>query len=385
MGVVIEHESLQDCIVRDEARVSLPANRVNPHARVTEAGDATAARLRRLVLGVAVVLACSAAVASAASAAVSARTCSVTRGRRACETARIAVSTTSVAYTGGTVTIHLAASGATSCTLAVAPAFWSGRNPVPVACRGSYVARVPRTVLARRWIFRFTARNRRRQVVVVRQALAQRGDPNTSSNWSGYVFEGFGITGARGTFNVPALSPTPGLSDTTEWVGVDGNSDNTLIQAGIDEQYIPKLGHAVITPWWEILPASETPIPSMPVAVGDSITVAIQEQPDLATWQITETDNTTGQTFTTMQPYQGQQTSAEWIVEAPSIGSSVVTLGVYAPRVTFSGLSIGLGVPVALDRLFMVQNDAVVSSPSSFDGAAGAFSVAYGPNPPPAP
>jgi hypothetical protein len=384
MGVVIEHESLRDCIVRDEVTLSLPAKRVNSHARSAETGDATAARLRRLVFCVAVVLACAAAVASAA-AAVSARTCSVTRGRRTCETARIAVSTTSVAYAGGTVAIRLTSTGATSCTLAVAPAFWSGRNPVPVACRGSYVAHVPRTVLARHWIFRFTARNRRRQVVVVRQALAQRGDPNTSSNWSGYVFEGSGITGARGTFNVPALSPTPVFSDTTEWVGVDGNSDNTLIQAGIDEEYNPKLGHAVITPWWEILPAPETPIPSMAVAVGDSITVAIQQQPDPAMWQITVTDNTTSQTFATTQPYQGQQTSAEWIVEAPSIGSSVVTLGVYAPSVTFSGLSVGLGVPVALDRLFMVQNDAVVSSPSAFDGAAGAFSIAYGPNPPPAP
>jgi hypothetical protein len=346
--------------------------------------DVTTAAVQRLILAVAVVLASVVFVASAAAAA-SAKTCSFTRGRRTCETARIAISATSVAYTGGSVSIRMSATGATSCTLSVAPAFWSGRNAVPVACRGTYLAHVPRTVLARHWVFRLVARNRHRQVVVVRQGLAQRKNPNTSSNWSGYVFEGSGITGARGTFNVPALNPTAGLSDTTEWVGVDGNADNTLIQAGIDEEYNPKLGHVVITPWWEMLPAAETPIPSMTVSVGDSITAAVQQQSGSTTWTITVTDNTTGQTFTTAQYYVGAQTSAEWIVEAPSFGNTVVTLGVYSPSITFSGLSIGSGVPVALDRLFMVQNDAVVSSPSVFDGAAGAFSVAYGPTPPPAP
>lgn len=357
--------------------------RVNTRARSAGAGDVTAAAVRRLVLTVTVVLAC--VVVASATAATSAKTCSVTQGRRTCESARIAISATSVPDTGGTVRIRMAATGATSCTLSVAPAFWSGRNPVPVACRGTYLAHVPRTVLARHWVFRFVARNRHRQVVVVRQGLVQRKNPNTSSNWSGYVFEGSGITGARGTFNVPALNPTAGLSDTTEWVGVDGNADNTLIQAGIDEEYNPKLGHVVITPWWEILPAPETPISSMTVSVGDSITAAVQQQSGSTTWTITVTDNTTGQTFATAQYYVGAQTSAEWIVEAPSFGNTVVTLGVYSPSITFSGLSIGLGVPVALDRLFMVQDDAVVSSPSLFDGAAGAFSVAYGPRPPPSP
>jgi hypothetical protein len=291
-----------------------------------------------------------------------------------------------VPYTGGTVRIRMAATGATSCTLAVAPAFWGGRNPVPGACRGSYTARVSQTVLAWHLVFRVTARNRHRQVVVVRQTLTERMDPNTSGNWSGYVFAGSGIAGARGTFTVPGLSPTASLSDTTEWVGVDGNTDGTLIQAGIDVEYSPKLARVVITPWWEILPAPETPIPSITVRVGDSITAAVAEQAGTPTWTISVTDNTTGQTFTTAQHYEGAQTSAEWIVEAPSFGNTVVPLGVYAPNITFSGLSVDAGRPVALDRIVMVQHDAVVSSPSGFDGAAGAFSVAYGPPPvPPAP
>jgi len=120
----------------------------------------------------------------------------------------------------------------------------------------------------------------------------------------------------------------------------------------------------------------------MTVSPGDSITATVQ-QVDGTPWGISVVDHTTGQSFTSDQYYAGPETSAEWIVEAPSLNGSVQQLGVYSPNVTFSSLAVG-GNQVQFDRLFMVDNGgALISPPSSLD--ANGFTVAYGPNPPPAP
>jgi hypothetical protein len=66
------------------------------------------------------------------------------------------------------------------------------------------------------------------------------------------------------------------------------------------------------------------------------------------TWEISVVDSTTGQTFVTDQTYTGAQASAEWIVEAPSLGGSVVPLGVYSPAVAITGLA------PAGDRILMI-------------------------------
>lgn len=353
------------------------------------------ARGRALLVVFLAAIGCIGFVASA-SAASSAKTCktvivathvnhrTIRRHVRVCETAAISLSATSVPYSGGQVTIRFTSTQATTCTLGSSPAFWAGRNPTPVRCRGSYIATVPATNDARQWTFRFLVRNRYKQVVAVARVLVEQANPvpiQFSSNWSGYVLEGTGLNGAQGTFNVPNLSPTVGRSVASEWVGVDGNSNSSLIQAGVHEGYDPVSNTVLIYAWWEILPFAETPIGSMVVSPGDSVTATVQQLSG-TTWQISVVDNTTAQSFVTDRFYNGPETSAEWIVEAPTVSGSTAQLGVYSPNVTFSGLA-AVGNRVLLDQLFMVQNNGIVSSPSALD--ANGFTVAYGPNPPSAP
>lgn len=211
-----------------------------------------------------------------------------------------------------------------------------------------------------------------------------------SGNWSGYI-EGNGPnTSVTGTFSVPSLyAGDPDGSNMSQWVGLDGwESDTQLIQSGIDE--VPNStmpGYFSIVPWWEILPAAETPITTLAtlVAAGDSITIAIS-QVSGSTWEISFTDNTSGDNFTTDQTYTGSGTTADWIVEAPLSGGTQTSLADYTPT-GFTGIG-ARGSDTADEAVFMAQGmpAVTVSVPSGVGEGGSSFNVAYGgtiPYPPP--
>ncbi len=204
-----------------------------------------------------------------------------------------------------------------------------------------------------------------------------------SPNWSGYVVGNGPYTAVTGTFSVPSLySGEPSTDVMSEWVGIDGWSNASLIQAGVNESPDPNNpNYFSIQPWWEILPAPSTPITTMSVAVGDQVTVTIS-QVSGTEWAIALTDNTNGQSFTTDQTYTGPGTSAEWIVEAPTVNGSQTTLAPYSPEVDFSGLGF-TGTQTTLTEVVMVQAAGQVSTPSALD--SNGFNVAYGDVAPAAP
>lgn len=204
-----------------------------------------------------------------------------------------------------------------------------------------------------------------------------------STNWSGYITGSGPYQAVTGTFTVPSLTSVSSGSYLAEWVGIDGAGNSDLIQAGVAESPDPSSpGNYQVWPWWEILPAQSTPIDTMTVAPGDSVTVTISEL-DAATgaWQISVTDNTTHQDFLVDQTYSGPAATAEWIVEAPTVSNSQSTAAAYTP-VTFSGLGIN-GPEAGLTDVSMQQQGATVSVPSRL--TASGFAVAYGSTPPPAP
>ncbi len=202
-------------------------------------------------------------------------------------------------------------------------------------------------------------------------------------NWSGYVQTGT-YTSVTGTFTVPTTTGTGQAgatpAATAEWVGLDGATSSNLIQAGVLESA------GQITPVWEILPAPPTPI-AMTVSSGDSITVTIF-QVNGASWAITLDDNTTGEDFRTEETYHGPGTTADFIVEAPSLVNATThavtpqALADYSPAVKFSGLETE-GSTSATAAVVLVQGGVQVSTPSVFTSSG--FAVAYGSNAPAAP
>jgi hypothetical protein len=188
------------------------------------------------------------------------------------------------------------------------------------------------------------------------------------------------FVGVRGTFNVPNLAAAPGVASASEWVGIDGNDNQFVIQAGVQQDFDPSTGRVTHYAWWEILPDQPTQI-GIPLMVqpGDLITVVIARTADprraARPWWIFIANDTTGKTFRTHQRYAGPGDSVEWVVEAPATNHVQDVLGAYSPEVKFTHLGLR-GASAGITREAIRQAGRVVSTPSPLDG--GSFAVAYG-------
>jgi len=186
-----------------------------------------------------------------------------------------------------------------------------------------------------------------------------------------------------GSWTVQAVSATRKSTYSSQWVGIDGFNNSSLIQTGTESDY----SHgARYDAWWEILPAAETVIPSLPVSPGDHMSASVSSNGN-GTWTITIGDTTTGGSFTTVQAYSGPQTSAEWVEEAPTVGGRIAPLAHYSSPQAFDPGTVNGASPklTASDGGDMIQGGKVVSIPSNPDSDSDGFNVAYGasaPSPP---
>jgi hypothetical protein len=204
-----------------------------------------------------------------------------------------------------------------------------------------------------------------------------------SSNWSGYAKTG-SYTSATAAWVVPSVARSSKATYDSQWVGIDGFNDSSLIQTGTETDYYN--GSAHYGAWWEILPAAETVITSITVHPGDHMTASITKGSG-SSWTIKITDATTGKTFSTVKTYTGPGTSAEWIEEAPSVGGHIATLAHYSSPDTFDpGTANGHSPALtAADGGVMVQKSHQVSTPSVPDRDADGFNMSYGSTAPTAP
>jgi hypothetical protein len=214
-----------------------------------------------------------------------------------------------------------------------------------------------------------------------------------SSNWSGYVGElmkggSQKLTSIAGTWTVPTVTKTSSATYSSAWIGIDGVQNTDLIQTGTEQDWAG--GKAVYRAWWEILPAAETVIPSIKVSPGDQMSANIKLTSG-TNWTITLTDVTTGKSFSIVKKYTGPADSAEWVLEAPTVGGSIATLAHYgstdfnnAAVAVNGGPSGGANLSTAL-KVKMVQGGKVVSTPGKPNSAGVGFGVAYGTKGPPPP
>jgi hypothetical protein len=152
------------------------------------------------------------------------------------------------------------------------------------------------------------------------------GGTATSLNWSGYAVTpaSHDITAVSSTFTVPTAGILPpGFAAT--WTGIGGYTSTDLIQAGTSENSLPSnaLFGDQYYAWYELLPGNETQLtkctgdPQCTVTPGDEVTVDISEVSG-TTWSISMTD--AGHwSWSKNVTYASSQSSAEWILEAPTI------------------------------------------------------------------
>ncbi len=95
----------------------------------------------------------------------------------------------------------------------------------------------------------------------------------SSGNWNGFAIYGGSpaLTKVEGEWIVPSVNnqySIPGDGYMSEWVGLDGDGTNDLIQDGTEQQYA---GGASYYAWIEFYPQPELEVSSFPVAPGDVI------------------------------------------------------------------------------------------------------------------
>jgi peptidase A4-like protein len=205
-----------------------------------------------------------------------------------------------------------------------------------------------------------------------------------SSNWSGYAVTGTGFTVATGSWTVQSVSRTKKATYSSQWVGIDGFNNSNLIQTGTESDFVQGAAH--YRAWWEILPAPETVITSLPIKPGDHMSASVKSNGN-GKWTIAISDKTTGGSFSTVQSYSGPGTSAEWVEEAPSVGGRIAPLAHYSSPQDFDPGTVNGANPklVAADGGEMIQQGLVVSVPSNPDSDTDGFNVARGssqPSPP---
>jgi hypothetical protein len=201
-----------------------------------------------------------------------------------------------------------------------------------------------------------------------------------SVNWSGYVTRSktHRITAVKSAFISPNPTSQPGYSST--WTGIGGFTSHDLIQAGTSEFVYGSGPHYFA--WYEMLPGPETHLhnctgdPLCTVTGGDHMSVNIKRLPS-GKWRISITDASNGWSWTKTVSYSSSRSSAEWILEAPTVGGGQSKLpqglgtSFFGPTSKYtangSTRTIAQGNPVTVDMVYGHNKPEATPSPLASD------------------
>jgi hypothetical protein len=165
------------------------------------------------------------------------------------------------------------------------------------------------------------------------------------------------------------------------WVGIGGVTGHDLIQAGTQDVAAGG-GQAQFQTWIEMLPQASQQVP-VAVVPGDSVTVSIDEQGARSgNWQISITNNTSGQTYQTNVQYASSESSAEWVMEAPSGSNGILPLDNFnsvsftAASAVQSGQTVDISQTGAQPITMLNVNNQPLAVPSAIGSDGSSFSVA---------
>ena len=163
------------------------------------------------------------------------------------------------------------------------------------------------------------------------------------------------------------------------WVGIDGDTDNTVERIGTETAC--RKGAPSYDAWYEMYPKREVTIP-MTVTPGDSYTGTVAYDSATGGFVMTLTDNTTKASYTTTQySKKAERACIEWITEGPSSGNltDYETINFGAASGTIGGTS-GLLDPTVFpsaNPITMVTSQGVPRAVPSNPPSNGSFSVSW--------
>jgi Peptidase A4 family len=197
---------------------------------------------------------------------------------------------------------------------------------------------------------------------------------STSTNWSGYAVTGSRFTSVSASWTQPAANCS-GTAYSSFWVGLDGDTSNTVEQTGTDADCSGSTPQYYA--WYEMYPKFPVNLKGT-VRPGDHLSASVTTNGS-GSFTLTITDSTQGWTNTTnARLKRAQLASAEVIAEAPSSSGGVLPLANFG-TVSFSGATVNGSVLTSstphLDAITMQSGSTVKAQPGSMSN--GSFSVAW--------
>ena len=153
------------------------------------------------------------------------------------------------------------------------------------------------------------------------------GAVQASENWAGYIalantLRRGAVSDVRAQWIVPTVTCDATGTYSAIWVGIDGNTDNTVEQIGTGQDCSG--GEAVYYAWFEVFPRPSQTVSEIDLSPGDQISAEVKFI-TTGTFQLTLTDLTTNQTYSvTRIDRVARQQSAEWVIEAPASQKSKI-------------------------------------------------------------
>jgi len=197
---------------------------------------------------------------------------------------------------------------------------------------------------------------------------------STSTNWSGYAVTGGRYTSVSSSWTQPTASCS-GTAYSSFWVGLDGDTSNTVEQTGTDADCSGSTPQYYA--WYEMYP-------KFPVNYGNTVKPGDHMSASVTTngsgsFTLTISDSTQGWSRTTTARLKSAKlASAEVIAEAPSSSGGVLPLANFG-TVGFSAATVNRSVLTSstpgLDAITMKSGTTVKAQPSSMSN--GSFSVAW--------
>lgn len=197
---------------------------------------------------------------------------------------------------------------------------------------------------------------------------------STSTNWSGYAVTGSRFTSVSASWKEPTATCSA-TAYSSFWVGLDGDTSNTVEQTGTDADCSGKSPQYYA--WYEMYPKFPVNL-SRPVAPGDNMTASVTTD-GRGNFTLTISDTTRGWTNVTKAKLKSAKlSSAEVIAEAPSSSGGVLPLanfGTASFTAAKANGSLLTSTTPNIDPITMASGSTVKATPGGISG--GAFSVTW--------
>jgi len=133
------------------------------------------------------------------------------------------------------------------------------------------------------------------------------------------------VVSVEASWIVPQVNASGRNGYSSAWVGIGGQTDETLIQIGTEHNLLNSQENYHV--WYEMLPDYVIRIPDFDIAPGHLVSASIKlVNNESNIWSMQLIDFSNGQSFSKTVQYNSTRSSAEWIVERATVNNQISSL-----------------------------------------------------------